>query len=280
MLAFLFFFGLAIGSFLNVLVLRFNTGENLRGRSRCFSCLKKLSWVDLVPLASYMVVRGRCRYCGSKISAQYPIVELATAIVFTITGWVMLGTEFKIVSTPFVLEFLAILAFFSILIAISVYDIRHKIIPDQLSLALFVVAVLFEGIDAYQRVYEGAEPVFSRILSMTTSSTVLYDIIGAVCAFLFFASIWFLSRGMWMGFGDAKLALSLGLFLGYPGVIFGIVLAFWLGSIFGIAMLALGSYTGKTEVPFAPFLALGTFVAFVLIVGNFVPWYYNHVTVI
>lgn len=279
-LIFLFLFGLAIGSFLNVLVLRFNSGESLRGRSRCFSCLKKLQWIDLIPLASYMTVRGRCRYCGSGISLQYPLVELVTALMFVSVGWVMLGNEFQTISTVFLFEFIFVLVFFSILIAISVYDIRHKIIPDQLSLLLFIVAVLFECVDVYQRISNGSQITFLGIFSTSTGSTVLYDIVGAIGAFGFFASIWFLSRGMWMGFGDAKLALSLGLFLGYPGVLFGILLAFWIGSIFGIAMLAVGSYTGKTEVPFAPFLALGTFIAFILIVGNFMPWYYSLITIV
>ncbi len=279
-LIFLFLFGLAIGSFLNVLVLRFNSGESLRGRSRCFSCLKKLQWIDLIPLASYMTVRGRCRYCGSGISLQYPLVELVTALVFVSVGWVMLGNESQIISKAFLLEFISVLTFFSILIAISVYDIRHKIIPDQLSFLLFFVAVLFEALDVYQRMSYATEVVPTGIFSMSVGSTILYDVAGAVGAFVFFASIWFLSRGMWMGFGDAKLALSLGLFLGYPGVLFGILLAFWIGSIFGIAMLVVGSYTGKTEVPFAPFLALGTFIAFILIAGNFMPWYYNLITLV
>lgn len=274
-LTFLFLFGLAIGSFLNVLVLRFNTGETLRGRSRCFSCLKKLEWIDLVPLASYLVVRGRCRYCGSGISIQYPIVELITGVVFVLIGRVFFMPMPLQVTVVLFMEFLLALVFFSALIAVSVYDVRHKIIPDELSVFLFSVALFFEGVDVYRRVYDDTHPLLARLYALSIQPGVLYDVLGALGAFTFFAGIWFLSRGAWMGFGDAKLALSLGLFLGYPAIVFAVVFAFWIGALFAIGMLLFSSYSRKTEVPFAPFLAAGTLVAFLLVAGNAVPWFYS-----
>src|SRR3989344_3933149 len=133
---FLFFLvGLAVGSFLNVLILRTNTGMKLGGRSRCLSCLKKLEWPDLIPVVSYLVIRGRCRHCGSGISIQYPMVEMLTGFVFISLAYFMNPLAGDAAS---LIRYILASAFFSVLIAISVYDFRHKIIPDQFSIALFV----------------------------------------------------------------------------------------------------------------------------------------------
>lgn len=258
-----FLLGLGVGSFLNVLVLRLNTGMTLQGRSKCFTCLKKLEWYDLIPLLSFVSVRGHCRYCGSKISIQYPVVELASGLLFFSVGYLIPPVNFQgSYDVMMILRDLITFTFFAILIAISVYDIRHKIIPDELSLALLGAALLFEG---------------SVLYSFWNRGQLFSDLGAAMGAFLFFAGLWFLSKGKWMGFGDAKIAFSLGLFLGYPEVIWGIFFAFWIGAIFGVSMLALKFYTRKTEVPFAPFLALGSYLAFFLATLGIAPWYYGFV---
>ena len=127
-----FFFGLIIGSFLNVVIYRFNTGRTLGGRSACMSCMRKLSWYELIPLGSYLVQAGKCRGCKTKISFQYPLVELITGLIFAILFlkfqylfWTDIG------SFSFTIAFYA--AIFSVLMIISVYDLKHKIIPDVLS---------------------------------------------------------------------------------------------------------------------------------------------------
>ncbi len=255
MLTFLFLFGLAIGSFLNVVILRFNTGETLHGRSRCFSCLKKLEWHDLIPLASYFAIRGRCRYCGSGISAQYPIVELASGLLFVSLGWLYFSDAALVAFDITMARFLLVSIFFLLLLAISVYDIRHKIIPDEFSLALLVVALVSVGLVAY-------------IEREEVASTLPGDIVTGVVLFLFFAALWYFSRGRWMGFGDAKLAFSLGLFLGYPAGFFALLFAFWIGAFVGIGLLVTKQATRKTEIPFAPFLALGSLAAFFFIYTN------------
>jgi len=252
---FLFFLGLAMGSFLNVVILRFNTGETLRGRSRCFSCLKKLEWYDLVPLASYFAIRGRCRYCGSGISAQYPIVELASGFLFVSLGWLYFSEASFVAFDITMARFLLVSIFFLLLLAISVYDLRHKIIPDEFSLALLVVALLRTGLVWY-------------IERSNVESSLPVDIVTGVALFLFFAGLWYFSRGRWMGFGDAKIAFSIGLFLGFPAALVGLLFAFWSGAAVGIALLVLGKASRKTEVPFAPFLAFGSLAAFFFIYGD------------
>lgn len=262
LLIFLFLLGLAIGSFLNVLILRTNTGMKLGGRSRCFSCLKKLEWTDLIPVVSYLTIRGRCRHCGSGISIQYPLVEMATGIVFVSLAYFMNPLVGGIVP---ILRYVLAAAFFSILVAISLYDIRHKIIPDQFSVALFVIAVLFEAFAFYTTRDGGAVGV---------------DILSGLGAFSFFALLWFVSSGRWMGFGDAKIAISIGLFLGFPGAFLAILFAFWIGAFFALTMLALAQYSRKTEVPFAPFLAVGSYLAFLIAASNLLSWYYMNTNIV
>lgn len=260
---FVFIIGLALGSFLNVVVLRLNTGENLRGRSRCFSCLRKLEWPDLVPVVSYMAIRGRCRTCGSGISMQYPLVELAAGVLTAGAAYLMFG--WAIPQDPIrIAQYVLAVKFLLILLAASVYDLRHKIIPDQLSIMLFITAVFLEGIIVWQQYSFYIDEGF-----------LLYDIMSGVGAFLFFAGIWFISKGEWMGFGDAKIALSIGLFLGFPHTVYALLAAFWLGAIIGVALLASKKMGRKSEVPFAPFLALGTYIIFFFMNPTVTAWITN-----
>ncbi len=262
-LSFLFVIGLALGSFLNVVVLRLNTGENLRGRSRCFSCLRKLEWRDLVPVASYLAIRGRCRTCGSGISAQYPIVELVAAALTTGAAYMMFGVS--VPQDPVrILQYILVVKFLLILLAASVYDLRHKIIPDQLSFLLFITAAVLEAVVAWQQ-----RPFY------VDEGFLLYDIVAGIGAFAFFAGIWLISKGAWMGFGDAKIALPIGLFLGFPNIMYALLAAFWSGAIIGIALLASKRMSRKSEIPFAPFLALGTYIVFFLMNFGATEWLTN-----
>lgn len=263
-IALFFLLGLIVGSFLNVLVLRTNSGETLKGRSRCFSCLQKLAWYDLIPLASYFFIRGRCRYCGSAVSVQYPVVEFLTGVIFASIALVASPLEGELmVSGAGLVRYLLIASFFSLLLAASVYDIRHKIIPDQFSLALFGLAAGVELLALW-----------------TGTATLLPDAASALGAFLFFGGIWFVSGGSWMGFGDAKIALSLGLMLGYPGIVLCLLFAFWIGAIVAGFLLLNRSYGLKTEVPFAPFLAAGAYAAFLLIASDAFMVLYRYIMLI
>ena len=245
----LFFLGLIVGSFLNVVVYRYNTGHSINGRSKCLSCVRTLSWYELVPVFSYMAVGGKCRTCLSTISAQYPLVELVTGILFAAV-WLTSYTLF--------VKVYALVAF-CILVVISAYDFRHTIIPDGpvfAFIAMSFIKLFFEG-----------------------SFDFVTFISGTIIA-LFFASMWYFSGGSWMGFGDAKLALGIGWFIPFPFNVTAIIFAFWIGAVIGVLMLGLplvlkkisvaaGLVKGRTraslstEIPFAPYLALGAFITFI-----------------
>ena len=243
-----FVFGLVIGSFLNVVILRLNTQKTFGGRSHCMSCQRQLAWHELFPLFSFILLGGRCRGCKTKISWQYPLVEFLTGIIFA-----GLFLKFQDVFYSNALVFAGTIAYyasmFSLLIVIAVYDIKHKIIPDVLVLVFGILAFiglfLFSGFGFHLHI-----PSILEFLS------------GIIIA-LPFALLWLISRGSWMGLGDAKLAIGLGWLLGLSRVLSGVVLAFWSGAIIGLLLLAFSKKHGmKSEIPFAPFLVLGTILAF------------------
>ncbi|MES2023138.1 MAG: prepilin peptidase [Patescibacteria group bacterium] len=241
--------GLIIGSFLNVVILRYGTHKNLGGRSACMSCQNKLRWYELIPLASFVALKGRCAHCKTKISAQYFLVELIMGLIFA-----GLFLKFLNLFTGDILIFAFTYAFyammFSLLIVIAVYDLRHKIIPDTLALVFGVLA--FVGMFFF-----GGYGVHMHM------PTMLEFLSGFIIA-LPFALIWLFSNGAWMGLGDAKLLLGLGWLLGISRVLSGVVIAFWSGAIIGLVLLAFSKKYGmKSEIPFAPFLVLGAVIAFI-----------------
>ncbi len=250
-LIFLLFFsilGLIVGSFLNVLICRFNTGQSLKGRSMCMSCQHGLCWYELVPLFSFLALKGRCRVCKTRISKMYPIVESVTAVIF-IALFLKFQDLILIDPSIFVYSYLYYSVLFSILIIIAFYDLRHKIIPDSLSFTLGVLS--FMGLFFFNGYGFGVHmPSLLEFFS------------GFLVATPFFLC-WLLSKGTWMGLGDAKLMVGLTYLVGLSRVFFGIVLAFWTGALFGVLLLMFSKKYGmKSEVPFAPFLVFGIIVAF------------------
>ena len=272
---FVLFFGAVIGSFLNVVILRLNTGASLSGRSRCFTCSTQLRWFELFPVLSFFVLRGKCRSCRSSISCQYPIVELLSGALFVLTLYKITtqsvpsldyASEATLFSQLPLMSIVVYAMLWSILLVVAVYDIRHKIIPSALVYCVAVLAVI--RIVAIVLLGDGMFPPFIAALSS-----------GLLLALPFFL-IWFFSHGHAMGFGDVQLALVLGLFLTLPKAIAVFVLAFWIGGLVGIVMLALerfrlffsmrknslnlvkGHVTMKSEIPFAPFLVVSFAVVF------------------
>ena len=240
--AIVFIFGLFIGSFLNCVVCRIESKKSfLKGRSFCPHCKHTLSWLDLIPIFSYLFLRGKCRYCGKRISIQYPLVELATGFLFF---WIwnlfgILDFEFWILISCF-------------LIIIFVYDLKHFIIPDSVLFPAIIIALGYIFIFNYELITN--------------------HIFSALAASGFFGAIVLVSRGKWMGMGDVKLAILIGLLLGYPKVLVSLFFAFLIGAIIGVGLIFLKKKTLKSEVPFGPFLILGIYIA--LFFGDaIIKWY-------
>jgi prepilin signal peptidase PulO-like enzyme (type II secretory pathway) len=246
-------FGLIVGSFLNVVILRYGTGGGLGGRSACMSCGMQLHSYHLIPVFSWLALRGRCSGCGTRISIQYPLVEAVTAIVFATVGSTLL---------PLLPQLLALLAF-SFLIALSAYDLKHTIIPDQWSYAFAAFSLAFS---------------IATLMPHGFSDWGMLIASGPAVALPIWA-LWFVSKGRAMGFGDVKLAVGIGWLLGpYWGIVT-LFLGFIIGAIISVCILlplpylrrafalhrfSLGEhsegFTMKSEVPFGPFLACSCFL--------------------
>jgi leader peptidase (prepilin peptidase)/N-methyltransferase len=240
----IFVLGLVIGSFLNVVVYRLNTGKSIaKGRSMCMSCAKQLHWYELVPVFSFLFQKGKCTKCREPISFQYPLVELITAILFVLI--------YMKVLFPFGLSFVSVVSFFgalyvaSLLIVIMMYDIRHKIIPDTL---------------VYQLIALGIGVLLFRDLVLPTYGVFFGFLQGMLVALPFYL-IWLFTRGRGIGFGDVKLSFALGLLLGLAqGIVF-FFLSFWIGAVVGVILLALSKkYSMKSEIAFAPFMIIAFFL--------------------
>lgn len=237
-----FIFGSVIGSFLNVVIYRYNTGFSLGGRSFCLYCGETLSWYEMLPIISYFLLSGRCATCKSRLSLQYPLVEITTALFFTIIYIYGSGIYFAAENYLYI-SYIWFIG--SLLIIIAAYDIRHKIIPDGIVYFFILISII--------------RPVFFPAVG----EEILWSILAGPILALPFALFFFLSGGKLMGFGDAKLALGMGWLLGLWQGLMALALSFWIGGLFAIILLCLKpkSFTMKSEIPFAPFLVLGTFIA-------------------
>jgi len=243
---FFFVLGTIVGSFLNVVILR-SGREYLSGRSECFSCGKKLHWYELLPILSFLFLGGRCLSCKSRISWQYPLVELGTGLLFLFTF--IINRALLSASAGLILLLIDLVAI-STLVVIFVYDLKHKIIPDGAVYTFIIVSLI---------------KFFIFNLSLA-------NFYGLLFVFLFIFSIWFFSHGAWMGFGDVKLALGIGAFLPVASSISAITIGFWAGAFLSIIILLLQRFpslkiasktlTIKSEIPFGPFLVIGILTAY------------------
>lgn len=235
----IFILGLCVGSFLNVLIDRIPRNESILGTSYCENCKKRLSWHDLIPLFSFALLGGKCRYCRKKISLYYPLVEL-------ITGALFVSVFFSIYQLPItnyqLLSIIYHLFIVSSLIAIFFTDLKYGIIPDKIVYTAILVSFIY---------------------LILNPSSLISALLAAFGAMLFFLFIIALTRGKGMGFGDVKLAFLMGLFLGFPKIVIALYLAFLTGAVAGVILILWGKkkLRGST-IPFGPFLVLATLITF------------------
>ncbi len=234
---FLILAGLVAGSFVSAWLHRLHTGASVVvGRSACPSCGHKLAWYDLLPVVSWILLVGRCRYCRQPISWQYPALEVTLAVLFALAP---LGGSTVALVVYLVASIL--------LVATAVYDARWMELPDLVSWLLIAAGVL-------------------RILGdgLTTgawSAVLLNALAGAAVAGGFFALQYVASRGKWIGSGDIILGAAAGLLVGWPGSLLVLVVAYVVGGAVAAPLLAMRRRGWSSAVAFGPFIALGTWVA-------------------
>lgn len=224
--------GLILGSFLSVLMERLFHNEKgiLWGRSHCPSCKKNLEARDLIPLLSYLWLKGRCRFCKEKISGWYPLLELASMALYLALFWKVQNVQL----------FLWFVPHFFVLLFILFFDLRYRAIDDR---------VLIPGI------------IYAFVANFFIGDAVS-GILGAAVGTSFFGLQYLISRGRWIGSGDLRIGAFLGFFLGWPMTLLAILLGYILGSLVSLYLLATKVAHPKTAVPLGPFLVAGSVLAF------------------
>ena len=223
--------GLLIGSFLNVCIHRIPKKETvIYNSSHCSSCNNNLKVLDLIPLISFILLKGKCRYCGENIKIRYPVVELLTGGVFLIT-YLHIGFDVLLVKY---------LIFFSALIVITFIDLEHQIIPNKLTFLILIWGIIWQIFYSELFWYQALGGAF-----LGGGLLLLVAIIS----------------GGGMGGGDIKLMFAAGLILGIPATALALFLSFLVGSIIGVALILFKMKDRKDPIPFGPFLSLGIFIA-------------------
>lgn len=237
----IFLYGIVIGSFLNVCIYRIPEKESIMPRSHCMNCSGTLHWYDMFPVFSYIILKGRCRYCGAKISKQYPLIEALNGILYVV---VFMANGININSVLYCLMT-------SVLIVLTMIDERTFEIPLCLNITLAVIGAVMCVIDR---------------------QNISLHLVGMVCVSLVLFIIYFLSGGRAIGGGDVKLMAAAGLILGWKLTILAFILACILGSVIHLIRMKVSG--AEHMLAMGPYLSLGIFIA-ALWGDRMIDWYVN-----
>lgn len=263
----LFIFGVAFGSFLNVVALRYEPDkfvfhrDVVGGRSCCPHCGKKLRWYELLPILSFVLQAGRCRSCSARLSLEYPAVEVLAGLLFVfvprgLDGYFVLSPLSYLPPSIYYLFAVLWVAAFLVLLLASLIDFRLRIIPDELSILLILLGAAAAFLTAPYWSEIGASFIKSYSYLFGLRENIwLNHLAAAVLGAAFPGFLFLVSRGRGMGLGDVKLGFALGALFGWPEIILILIFGFVFGSIVGLAAIALRRKTMKSFVSFGPFLA-------------------------
>lgn len=271
-----FLLGICLGSFIKVVADRSLEENSIQGRSICPNCRKKLAWFDLFPIISYLILRGKCRYCKKPISKEYPLFEILFGLIIALLFYLNLPDNFLRLDIPSLILIGLNLSFqifiISVVMAILITDLKKGLIPDRITYPAIVIgftylvlSTLFKSFLLYHSL---ASNEVGRFLLPPHSNYFIEHVIIAASPLwmgfltalgfgVFFAGLIFFTGGKGMGGGDFKLGIFLGLVLGFPNALVALMLSFLGGSIVGIALLFLGKKKFGQTIPFGPFLSFG-----------------------
>lgn len=233
-----FLFGSSIGSFLNVLIDRPSKGEGIGGRSHCDYCQEKIIWYDLVPILSFLFLKGKSRCCHKRLSLQYPLVEIITGLVFV---FIFKNAIFG----QGVMEKIILLGLVSTLIVVFFSDFKYQLISDWTLLSFFVFSALFH-----------MQGLYGSSLAFLSNRLTYYFVSGLVIGLPIFL-IYFFSKEKAMGLGDVYLSVVTGFLLGASKGFIALYIAFVCGAIYGLILIVARRKKMKSRVAFGPFIVLG-----------------------
>jgi len=266
----LFVLGLCLGSFINALVWRIHETEGqkrlsskkkkelsiLRGRSMCIYCHHLLKWYDLIPVISWLSLRGKCRYCHKPIHWQYPLVELSTALLF-VGSYIFWPVS---ISGAEWISFITWLVCLVGLVALFVYDVKYMLLPNKIVFPLLYIASIGVIVEAIAR---------------KDTSVIVEAAMGTIVGGGLFYVLFQVSGGKWIGGGDVKLGFLLGIIVGSPALSFLMIfLASLVGTIYVLPLMASKKLNVKAQIPYGPFLIVGATIA-VLFGQQILQWYTN-----
>lgn len=270
----LFILGSCVGSFLNVISDRLENGKSIIfGRSHCENCKNKLYVCDLIPIFSFLVLKGRCRYCKEKLSYVYLVSELLTGFIFVFTAFQL--NLIKDISGFSILSYIYLIIVFCAYIVILLSDFKFRLIPDKVVIPIIILifgTLIFNGFFTYFSTYNRlkVDPLgiylikvgyMKNVMSPIITGT-LYVIASSFIISLFFWFLIVITKGRGMGFGDVKLGFLIGLFNAWPNNVLAIFLGFFSGALFSLILILFGKKGMKDTIAFGPFLILGSFVSF------------------
>lgn len=281
MVIFGFFLGTILGSFAKALADRSLKKISFLGRSFCTHCHHKLNWNDLIPIVSFLVLRGKCRYCHKKIGKEYLIVEVITGILVALVFYqAFQNFQFSILNYPLTLaQFVFDTAFkvfaITILMIVTLTDLKETLILDIITIPAIIIAAVSLLLDTFFKIftlYNGLQStgpglyLFHQTDYFQRHMTYFFqDYLGAlITGFViggFFLALIIMTKGKGMGGGDVKLGVFIGLILGFPMGFLAIMLAFVSGAIVAIGLIIIGKKRFGENIPFGPFLVLGTLLA-------------------
>lgn len=251
----IFWIGLIWGSFINAAIYRTRHKKDLLlARSMCPHCKHQLSVLDLIPVVSFLLLRGKCRYCQKNISVQYPIVELLVGILFVVFFVNIFGVDFDIENlglrniTLLLRDWVAV----CVLVFIFIYDLKYYLILDRVSLPAVV---------------------FFLVINLFLVSMYQNLLLGGIIGFGFFFLQYILSSGRWIGGGDLRMGLLMGVLLGWKNLIIALVLAYWSGALIGLILVFIGKKKFGSCIPFGTFLGVAT-LATILWGETIMNWYF------
>ncbi len=237
--------GLAAGSFLTLVVERYDTAESiLVGRSHCDHCKETLRWWELLPFVGYFIVRGQCPRCNKKIPQVYPFFELITSLAFVAVRATYPTPHYGLIALE--------LLFVCSLLTLFFYDFLKQLFPGSLLLITALLGLLFVAIRAWAT---------SQGLVGVLQQQIIASLIGAAVGGGALGLLAFPSKGTWMGYGDVIVGAILGLWVAYPTVIVALIMAFYSGALVGGTMLVTHRLRKDHRIAFGPFLILGGFIA-------------------
>lgn len=305
--------GSVLGSFIKVLADRSLTKKSFRGRSYCTLCRHTLAWYDLLPIFSYLILKGNCRYCRKKISKEYLIVEVAVGLLIGFLFWqnfpgvlsvfsgkgqiiqlsiinYQLSVNFPL--SVLILDLLFKTFFITILAALFITDIKKMFIPDRITypaiFITFIYLVLITGCKIWFLYFYLSQSKIGQLLlpphsdyfqrhAILTAYPLLTGLAMALLIGGFFTMLIVITRGRGMGGGDVKLGAFIGLVLGFPNSLIALMLSFFSGAIVSLGLLALRKKHFGQTIPFGPFLVFGSLVA--LFWGKEIMDWYLHLSI-